>query len=162
MIAGKEQVWENEKAKYTKRSNIPEVTKSWHKYMVKVLCWTFSLFFRLYSVFCTWISKYLILEIFNLLASCTRLSANYYPSGWQSIRWRNSTNYATTGIRISQWISSRIWCWKIPYLWTPLWPKRLKRSGYHNAGGWASSINLCRNVWRRFKTGIIIYHCEIF
>ncbi len=36
MIAGKEQVWENEKAKYTKRSNIPDVTKSWHKYMVKV------------------------------------------------------------------------------------------------------------------------------
>lgn len=36
MIAGKEQVWENEKAKYTKRPNIPEVTKSWNKYMVKV------------------------------------------------------------------------------------------------------------------------------
>jgi len=35
MIAGKEQVWENEKAKYTKRANIPEVTKSWHTYMIK-------------------------------------------------------------------------------------------------------------------------------
>jgi len=36
MIAAKEQVWENEKAKYTKKSNLPEVTKSWHNYMVKV------------------------------------------------------------------------------------------------------------------------------
>jgi hypothetical protein len=36
MIAGKEQVWETEKAKYTKRPNLPEVTKSWNNYMVKV------------------------------------------------------------------------------------------------------------------------------
>ena len=36
MIAGKEQVWENDKAKFTKKSNLPEVTKSWHNYMVKV------------------------------------------------------------------------------------------------------------------------------
>jgi len=35
MIAGKEQVWENEKAKYTKKPNLPEVTKSWQNYMVK-------------------------------------------------------------------------------------------------------------------------------
>lgn len=36
MIAGKEQVWENDKAKFTKKANLPEVTKSWHNYMVKV------------------------------------------------------------------------------------------------------------------------------
>jgi len=35
MIASKENVWENEKAKYVKKPNLPEVTKSWHNYMVK-------------------------------------------------------------------------------------------------------------------------------
>jgi len=35
MIASKEQVWENEKAKFVKKV-FPEVTKSWHNYMTKV------------------------------------------------------------------------------------------------------------------------------
>lgn len=36
MIAGKEVVKDGEKPKWTKKSNLPEVTKSWHTYMVKV------------------------------------------------------------------------------------------------------------------------------
>lgn len=35
MIAGKEQVNEAAPAKWTRRSNLPEVTKSWHNYMVR-------------------------------------------------------------------------------------------------------------------------------
>ncbi|XP_076322900.1 actin-like protein 6B [Tachypleus tridentatus] len=35
MIAGKEAVKEGEPAKWTRKVNIPEVTKSWHNYMVK-------------------------------------------------------------------------------------------------------------------------------
>ncbi|CAG7734518.1 unnamed protein product [Allacma fusca] len=42
MIAGKEQVWENDKAKYTKKSNLPDVTKSWHNYMVKTVIQDFQ------------------------------------------------------------------------------------------------------------------------
>lgn len=35
MVASKEVVKENEAAKYVKKPNLPEVTKSWHSYMVK-------------------------------------------------------------------------------------------------------------------------------
>ena len=35
MIAGKEVTKDYEKAKWTRKNNIPEVTKSWHNYMVK-------------------------------------------------------------------------------------------------------------------------------
>lgn len=35
MVSAKEQVKEREKAKWTKKKNIPEVTTSWHNYMVK-------------------------------------------------------------------------------------------------------------------------------
>jgi hypothetical protein len=35
MVASKEVVKEREKPKWTKRKNLPEVTKSWHNYMVK-------------------------------------------------------------------------------------------------------------------------------
>lgn len=35
MIAGKETVKEGEAAKWTKKTNLPEVSKSWHHYMVK-------------------------------------------------------------------------------------------------------------------------------
>lgn len=34
-VAGKEEVREGEPAKWTKKPNLPEVTKSWHNYMVK-------------------------------------------------------------------------------------------------------------------------------
>lgn len=37
MIAAKEAVKDCEKAKWTRKNNLPEVTKSWHNYMVKVL-----------------------------------------------------------------------------------------------------------------------------
>ena len=37
LIASKETVWENEKPKFTKKNNLPEVTKSWSNYMIKVL-----------------------------------------------------------------------------------------------------------------------------
>ena len=36
MIAAKEVVKDYEKAKWTRRPNLPEVTKSWHDYMVNV------------------------------------------------------------------------------------------------------------------------------
>jgi actin-related protein len=42
MIAAKEVVWENEKAKYTKKPNLPEVQKSWHNYMVKTVVQDFQ------------------------------------------------------------------------------------------------------------------------
>ena len=35
MIASKEPVKEKEKASWTKKNNLPEVTPSWHNYMVK-------------------------------------------------------------------------------------------------------------------------------
>lgn len=35
MIASKEQVKESDAPKWTKKNNIPEVTKSWHNYMIK-------------------------------------------------------------------------------------------------------------------------------
>lgn len=37
MIAGKEAVKDFEKPKWTRKSNLPEVTKSWHNYMMKVI-----------------------------------------------------------------------------------------------------------------------------
>lgn len=37
MIASKEAVKEGDKPKWTRKPNLPEVTKSWHSYMVKVL-----------------------------------------------------------------------------------------------------------------------------
>jgi len=36
MIAAKEAVKDFEKPKWTRKSNLPEVTKSWHNYMMKV------------------------------------------------------------------------------------------------------------------------------
>lgn len=47
MIASKETVWENEKAKYVKKPNLPEVTKSWHNYTVKVQFLFIILFFSI-------------------------------------------------------------------------------------------------------------------
>jgi len=35
LVASKEVVKEREKPRWTKRKNVPEVTKSWHNYMVK-------------------------------------------------------------------------------------------------------------------------------
>lgn len=43
MIASKEAVWENEKPKYVKKPNLPEVTKSYHEYMVNVRWLTFDI-----------------------------------------------------------------------------------------------------------------------
>ena len=37
MIAAKEAVKDFEKPKWTRKSNLPEVTKSWHNYMMKVI-----------------------------------------------------------------------------------------------------------------------------
>ena len=37
LIAAKEAVKDNEKPKWTRKPNLPEVTKSWHNYMVKVI-----------------------------------------------------------------------------------------------------------------------------
>jgi len=36
MIASKETVWENEKPKFVKKPNLPEVRKSFHEHMVNV------------------------------------------------------------------------------------------------------------------------------
>ncbi len=43
MIAAKEAVKDFEKPKWTRKSNLPEVTKSWHNYMMKVKLETFPL-----------------------------------------------------------------------------------------------------------------------
>jgi len=42
MIASKEVVKERDPPKYTKKSNLPEVTKSWHNYMVKLVIQDFQ------------------------------------------------------------------------------------------------------------------------
>lgn len=43
MIASKESVKEREKPRFVKKKNIPEVTQSWHNYMVKKVVQDFQI-----------------------------------------------------------------------------------------------------------------------
>lgn len=50
MIAAKEAVKDFEKPKWTRKSNLPEVTKSWHNYMMKVKTSIYTTFVRILTV----------------------------------------------------------------------------------------------------------------
>ena len=58
MIAGKEVVKDFEKPKWTRKNNIPEVTKSWHTYVTKAS----GIYFYLVNYYC----GFLIIEIVQI------------------------------------------------------------------------------------------------
>ena len=92
MIAAKEAVKDFEKPKWTRKSNLPEVTKSWHNYMMKVKR---NILFQFTSI-----------DFYHLNAGSNKRFSSYCSSsGWCTV-WRRDRIYDPNGsLRISERIS---------------------------------------------------------
>jgi hypothetical protein len=71
-IAAKEPVWDMDKPKWTKKPNLPEVTKSWHNYMVKEVVQDFQATVCQVSGMCNahCVCLFIRLRIFYFILKC--------------------------------------------------------------------------------------------